>query len=163
MMHRLAAVLLAGIVGLVLVGLAVAGMNRNYSVHLNAGNEVATVPVVSDAQGQAIFHLSKDGESLSYKLITANIENVTQAHIHIGAPGTNGGVIVWLYPDGPPPQLIPGRSDGILAEGTITSANLVGDLAGGALADLVELLNTQMAYVNVHTSQYPAGEIRGNF
>jgi hypothetical protein len=37
----------------------------------------------------------------------------------------------------------------------------MGPLAGGSLDDLVHLIRTGQAYVNVHTEQYPAGEIRG--
>jgi hypothetical protein len=160
-MKRLSAVLLAGVVGLVLVGLAVAGMNRNYSIHLTGALEVPAVE--TRGQGQAIFQLSKDGQSLSYKLIVANIENVSMAHIHVGPPGVNGPVVVWLYPAAPPPQLIPGRFEGVLAEGTITEADFVGELAGEPMSTLIDWLNTSNAYVNVHTSQHPPGEIRGNF
>jgi hypothetical protein len=160
-MNRFVAVVAVGLAGLVLVGFAVAGMNRNHSIHLTGELEVPIRD--TKAQGQAIFQLSKDGTSLSYKLITANIENVTQAHIHLGGPDVNGPVVVWLYPSAPPAMLIPGRSDGVLAQGTITSASLVGQLAGMSLADLLAHLNAGTAYVNVHTSQYPPGEIRGNF
>lgn len=39
-------------------------------------------------QGQAILQFSKDGMQLTYKLITANIENITMAHIHLPAQPT---------------------------------------------------------------------------
>jgi len=51
---------------------------------------------------------------------------------------------------GPPPQLRPGRTDGILAEGTFTPT-----------PELLAAIETGNAYVNVHTAQLPAGEIRG--
>ncbi len=76
-------------------------------------------------------------------------------------PGQNGGVVVWLYPSAPPPQLIPGRTNGTLATGTITDANLVGSLAGQGLAALLDAMEAGNTYVNVHTTAYPAGEIRG--
>jgi hypothetical protein len=136
-----------------------AGGNRNFRTHLTGDEEVPARD--TQAQGQAIFQLSKDGTELSYRLITANIENVLQAHIHLAPAGTNGGIVVWLYPSAPPAQLIPGRSNGPLATGTITSANLVGALAGQPLSALVDALNSGGAYVNVHTSQFPPGEIRG--
>jgi hypothetical protein len=116
----------------------------------------------SDGQGQAVFRLSDDGMTLSYKLIVANIENVTQSHIHLAPAGSNGGVVVWLYPEtGQAPQLIPGRTQGVLAEGEITSADLVGALAGADLDTLLSELRAGNAYVNVHTLQLPGGEIRG--
>jgi hypothetical protein len=48
-----------------------------------------------------------------------------------------------------------------LAEGVITDANLIGLLAGKTLEDLIEHFYNGNAYVNVHTLQYPPGEIRG--
>src|SRR5688572_8103294 len=51
----------------------------------------------TNARGTAVLHFSDDGTELSYKLIVANIENVIQAHIHIGAPGANGPIGVFLY------------------------------------------------------------------
>jgi hypothetical protein len=51
--------------------------------------------------------------------------------------------------------------DGVLARGTITEADLVGPLAGQPLSALVEAIRSGNAYVNVHTVDHPAGEIRG--
>ena len=131
----------------------------NFRAHLSGDQEVPEAE--TNATGQAIFQLSKDGEELSYKLIVANIENVRMAHIHLAPEGVNGPVGVWLYPSAPPPQLIEGVSNGILAEGVITKDDLVGSLAGSELSELVELMLEGGTYVNVHTNQYPAGEIRG--
>ena len=64
-------------------------------------------------------------------------------------------------PSAPPPQLIPGRFQGVLAEGAITQASLVGSLAGQSLSVLLDNIASGLAYVNVHTSQFPPGEIRG--
>jgi len=115
----------------------------------------------SKGRGVAMFQLSHDGTMLRYRLNVANIENVLMAHIHIAPVGANGPVAVWLYPSGPPPQLIPDRFQGVLATGVITDANLVGPLASMTLADLMAMLDGNMAYVNVHTQQHPGGEIRG--
>lgn len=137
--------------------------NRNASVHLD-GDQEKPNPVDTKAQGQAKFQLSEDGTSLQYKLIVANIINVTQAHLHrITDPtAVTGGIVVWLYPSAPPSQLIPGRSNGILGEGVITAANLTGSLAGMELQDLIDEINAGNIYVNVHTFQNPPGEIRGD-
>jgi hypothetical protein len=153
------------LVGLVVVLLLIAttvvfAASRNFRTHLNGSFEV---PVRDTrAQGQAIFQLNQDGTALEYKLNVANIENVLQAHIHMGPPTGTGGIVAWLYPSGPPAQLIPGRFNGTLGEGTITADNLVGDLAGQPLDALIEQMEAGNAYVNVHTTQFPPGEIRGN-
>jgi hypothetical protein len=148
----------------------------NFGTPLSGDEEVMPAGVVntSTARGNAIFQLSADGQSLSYKLIVANIENVFQAHIHRGVAGTNGGIVVWLYPSTAPVAgpLGGGRLDGVIAEGTITAANLVGTLAGQPLSALVDLLQNGQAYVNAHTNDgvsptntgpgdYPGGEVRG--
>jgi CHRD domain len=136
-----------------------AGTPHNLRTHLSGAEEVPARD--TEAQGQAIFQVEPSGMAVSYKLIVANIENVLQAHIHVAAAGVNGGIVVWLYPSGPPPMLIPGRSDGILAEGTITADSLVNALAGQPLSALLDAMRAGNTYVNVHTSQFPPGEIRG--
>jgi hypothetical protein len=170
---RLRSLGLVVIAGLVLAGAAIAGLNANWSAHLNGSQEVPARD--TNAQGQAIFHLSPDGSALAYKLIGSNIENVFMAHVHMAPPGSNGMIVVWLYPSTAvePGPLGSGRHDGILAQGTITAANLVGPLAGHPLSDLVDALNTGNAYVNVHTNDgvdptntgpgdFPGGEIRAD-
>jgi hypothetical protein len=154
-------------------GIALAAA-ANFRTHLSGGNEVppAGVTIMTLAQGQAIFQLSGDGSELSYKLIASNIDNVFMAHIHLGPAGSNGPIVVWLYPPQPPAVPIPGRHDGILAEGVITASNLIGPLAGHPLSDLIDAIETGNAYANVHTNDfvapantgpgdYPGGEIRG--
>ena len=124
-----------------------------------AGRE--EVPAVdSKARGNAVLTLSEDGATLHYKLIVANIENATQSHIHIAPAGVNGPVVVFLF------GFVAGgvSTNGILAEGDITAANLIARPAigfGATMPELVAALRTGNAYVNVHTVAVPAGEIRG--
>ena len=141
-----------------------AGAAHGYQTHLTGDQELPT-PTDSRAQGQAIFTLSEDGASLHFKLVVANIENVTQAHIHgpINPATGTAGIVVWLYPSAPPSVLIPGRTQGVLAEGTITTANFMGGLANQPFSALIDMIEARLAYVNVHTSQFPPGEIRGDF
>ena len=138
---------------------AVASPNRIFTTHLIGAEQ--NPPVQTLGQGEAIFMISKDGQSIHYMVIAANIENITQSHIHVGPRGVNGPIVVWLYPASPPAVLIPGRFNGVLAEGEITAANLVGQLAGHPLSDLINAMRAGNTYVNVHTSQNPMGEIRG--
>ena len=151
--------------------------DRNIGTQLRPENEVmnpSTVINTSTAVGNAIFQLNAAGTELSYKLIVANIENVFQAHIHQGVVGVNGGIVVWLYPSTAPQAgpLGQGRIQGVIAEGTITKANLVGGLLNKELSDLLALIANEGAYVNVHTNDgvaptntgpgdYPGGELRG--
>jgi hypothetical protein len=149
------------------VGTAAADNNRNFVAHLSGDEEVP--PVATLAQGQAIFHLSDDETELEYRLIVANIENVVASHIHLGPVGVNAPVVAFLYGTAAPGG---GRTDGVLATGTITAANLVGPLAGHPLNDLITAMRAGNTYVNVHTNDgvaptntgpgdFPGGEIRG--
>lgn len=145
----------------------------NFGTPLSGDEEVPARD--TRARGNAIFQLSDDGMSLDYKLIAANIENVIMAHIHLAPAGSNGGIVVWLYPSTAPGVQEPpgqGRIDGVIAQGTITAADLVGALAGQPLSALIDQLTSGGAYVNVHTNDgvggansgpgdFPGGEIRG--
>lgn len=117
----------------------------------------------STATGQAAFELVQGGNALPYWLFITNLQNPSQGHIHIGAAGQNGPVAVWLYPSAPPPRPIAGSVTAMVGEGTITAANFVGPLQGRPFSALITALNNGTAYVNVHTSQFPCGEIRGRF
>jgi hypothetical protein len=78
-------------------------VQKNFRAHLSGDEEVPAVD--TRAQGQAIFQLSRDGMTLHYKLIVANIEDVLMAHIHLAPAGENGPIVVWLYPSAPPPRM----------------------------------------------------------
>ena len=98
---------------------------------------------------------------MHFKLIVANIEDVFMAHIHWAHEGENGPVVAWLFPDGPPPTPISGPYNGVLAEGVITAEDLLGPLEGAEISDLIDQFLDGRCYVNVHTTAFPAGEIRG--
>jgi hypothetical protein len=115
-------------------------------------------PVDSDAKGAAIFRTSNDGTELNYKLVVANIEDVTAAHIHLAPRGENGDIVAFLFNPETPTD---GREFGILDEGTITSADLVGPLEGSTLSELIDEMEAGNTYVNVHTVEHLSGEIRG--
>lgn len=134
---------------------------RNFGAHATGAEEVPAVD--TPAQGQVKLQLSADGSELRYRLNVANIDDVRMAHLHIAPAGQNGPIAVWLYPEGPPPQLIEGRTQGTLATGTITDADFVNTEAHGvdSVADLVEAIRAGDVYANVHTEAFPGGEIRG--
>jgi hypothetical protein len=115
-------------------------------------------PVDSDAKGAAIFRTNNDGTELNYTLIVANIEDVTAAHIHLAPRGENGDIVAFLFDPETPTE---GRTNGVLAEGTITSEDLIGPLAEATLSELIDEMEAGNTYVNVHTVEHPSGEIRG--
>jgi CHRD domain len=146
-----------GAVALVVAGATTAvATSGNFQTHLSGDEEVPAV--VTGAQGQATFKLSADGESLTYKLNVANIEDVLQAHIHLEEPGVNGPVVAFLFGLVPEPGV---DVNGTLASGSIEAGDLIGPLLGQPLSALIEAIEAGGAYVNVHTVAHRGGEIRG--
>jgi len=166
-------VLLLALVGMVLLlwsggaTTLAAGPGASYTAPLSSGEEVP--PRTSPASGQATFQVSADGQSLTYSVTVQNIANVTGGHIHLGAKGANGDIVLPLLPTVPPAG---GPKSGVVGQGTATAAQLVGPLQGRPLADLVAQLDAGNAYVNIHTGtgvtpatlqpgDIPPGELRG--
>lgn len=157
---------------IVLGSVVVLAKSREFKTKLSGRNEV---PVrVTGAKGEAEMEVEKRGDKLHFKLEVEDIKNVWMSHFHLGAVGSNGPIVVWLFPrQAPPPaSSIPGETDGKLAEGDITAADLVGPLAGQPLSALFDAIAAGNIYVNVHTNDFvdppntgpgdfPGGEIRG--
>jgi hypothetical protein len=164
-MKRTPSILLTVLGALLLSVSLVSAAVLNYRAHLSGQYEIPFV-VDTQAQGQAIFQMKDDGTGMSYKVNVANLDNVTMAHIHrMPASGTgNGPIIAWLYPSAPPAVLIPGTTNGTLAEGVLTDGNVILDYNGDGfknLTDVIDAIEAGDTYVNVHTQANPGGEIHG--
>lgn len=131
---------------------------KKYSAFLSGFEEVQEPAVKADGAGQASFTLSSDEKKLSFKLIVSNTDHIIFAHIHLAPVGENGLIVVTLLPHQTPST---GLVNGVLAQGEIMAKDLSGPLEGKTLSDLIKAIETGKAYVNVHTDEYPAGELRG--
>jgi hypothetical protein len=154
-------VVLVSLVVITLVGsTASAGNNgRTFTASLNGFNETPSISTT----GRGSFRLTINGSSISYRLTYSRLENpAAQAHIHFGDRDVAGGVIAFLCGGGGKPAC---PATGGTVTGTITAANVVGPndqgIEPGSFAELVRAIRASHTYVNVHTSRFPAGEIRG--
>jgi hypothetical protein len=131
-------------------------------------------PVATQATGSFSATLSSDGTTLTYKVTYANLNaQVTQSHIHFGLSKEGGGVMIWLCQTtaAPAPATDPGvptcpDSTSGTVSGTVTAANVVGPNSqgitpGADFAKVVQAMREGAAYVNVHSTRSPIGEIRG--
>lgn len=144
---------------------------RRLTAELSSFNEVP-MTLSTPASGSFRAVLNKSQTEITYRLDYANLTGtVTQAHIHLGDRHVAGGISVWLCgtatntgPAGTP-VCGPGGEDEAEAEGTLTMANVVGPagqgIAAGEFAELVRAIKSGVTYVNVHSSTFPPGEIRG--
>lgn len=114
-------------------------------------------PVRTNARGGAVFKLSEDGRRLLFKISLEDIDDVTVAHIHLGPKGVNGPIVVTLFG----PFRRPISIDEEEFTGVITREDLEGPLEGRSLASLIKEMRRGNTYVNVHTVEFPDGEIRG--
>ncbi len=153
-MQRVHLIVFVLIVSLVSVGIA-AEKTNTFKVKLTGSKVVP--PVKTPARGEAIFNKGRTTNEVTYKLTVHNLQGATAAHIHEGKKGKNGPPVATLFA-GPTKTA---KFSGTLAEGTITAKDLIGPLKGKSLKELVHLMNTGDAYVNVHTEKYPDGELRG--
>ena len=133
----------------------------------------------TDGQGAALFRLrspgllgidaandnGNDGAALKFWLFVQNLEGVTQAHIHCGAPDVNGPVVAFLFGFVAEGVTV---TNGLLASGAVRDADVIprpgSEVCPGGVSDfaeLVEKIRSGEAYVNVHTIANPPGEIRG--
>jgi hypothetical protein len=132
-------------------------------------NLTTPIPASENPMGAAVFEMNNSSGQICYQVWVSGVNNVTQAHIHMGAAGQEGPVVAWLFPSNKAAQgtsslnstNLPGNFTGLLAKGNITAADLVGPLQGKTLNDLMSAVQSGQTYVNVHTTQNPNGEIRG--
>jgi hypothetical protein len=116
-------------------------------------------PVASIGRGLASYLITQDTGNLVYTLEVLDVTSpISMAHIHLGRAGENGDVVANLCGAGSAPAC---ATAGVIATGTITSSSLVGPLAGHPLGDLIAAMSSGGAYTNVHTANFPNGEIRG--
>jgi hypothetical protein len=123
--------------------------NKTYVANLIAANE--GTGRTSPGSGVATF--VDLGKEIDWTLTLTNMTAVIASHIHgPAAAGVNAPVIINLFI----PNVATGTLNGVVASGTITNANN----ANVSLDSLRVLFNNGNAYVNVHTSANPGGEIR---
>ena len=126
------------------------------------------VPAISTtAHGLFEARISNDESSIQYQLSYSALEgSITQSHIHFGQPGVAGGISVFLCTNlgNGPVGTQPCPAGPATISGTITAANVIGPtdqgIEPGAFAELIAALRAGRTYVNVHSSKWPAGEIR---
>lgn len=111
--------------------------------------------------------LDASSQTISYSLTFSDLtSNTTQAHIHFGKRHQAGGVMVFLCSNlGNAPAGTPACPASGTVTGTITTADLLPiasqNVQAGSFQAIQEALQTGTTYVNVHTANFPAGEIRG--
>jgi hypothetical protein len=169
---------------------------EEFTAKLSGFNEIGSIPngatyaqsytgaVLSDGNGTAKLYLDKKAGTITYTLTYSNVGTtppqtgmVSQGHIHFGKSRDSGGILVFFCTNlpfsgtGPTPQACPQNSGTV--SGTWTQADVQAipgqNVVAGDFDALVDALESNTAYANVHTvpmpgatnTAYPGGEIRG--
>jgi len=152
-MRRVLSLMIAGLLTLAFSATAQA---QTFTATLHGGNE--NPGVLTGSAGTATVTLNTATNTITYRVEVYNMPvGTTASHIHVGAPGVNGPVII----DFPVPA--GGISNDFALTGTATTTNLVPRAAQGinSWEDFVQALLLGNTYVNVHSTANPGGEIRG--
>jgi len=162
------ALISAGVVGLALAGVVAAhdsGARFKVATTLRSIEEVPALSTASSGFFKAT--IDTNNETIAYELYYEGIVGApTQAHIHFGQAGVSGGVSVFLCSNGTAPAGTPACPEGpATVTGTLTATSVVGPdgqgIAPGEFAELVSAIRKGVTYVNVHSSRFQLGEIRG--
>ena len=137
---------------LALAGTAIAPAIAQGDNPNNGGRKLATtltgateVPGPGDPDGAGLFEarVNPGTERICYTIAASHIDAATAAHIHTGAAGVAGGVVLTL--DTP--------------DGDDDDSEECQDIDRGLAQQLIQ--NPQNYYVNVHNAAFPQGAIRG--
>ena len=117
--------------------MAVSAAAQSYTASMTGAAEA---PNPGDPDGTGAALITIDGTNVHYQIVTRNIGTASAAHIHRGAPGLGGPVVI-------------GFDANMLTNGTVE---------GAPQAIINEIIaNPGNFYVNVHTSAFPGGAVRG--
>ena len=156
-----------------LLGLSIAApvvSAETVQTRLRSSQEVPAIS--SSASGHFRATINDKAGTIAYELAYSGLTgDVQQAHIHVGQHFVNGAVSVFLCqteasPD--PTGLAPrcpqsGRVTGVLQSANMIAGPIVNQgIAPGEFAELVAAIRAGVTYVNVHSSTFPGGEVRGH-
>jgi len=128
---------------------------QTLTANLNAGEE--TPSFLTGAVGTVSVSVDQKNEELTISLTVFNLPAPTTAgHIHIAPRGIAGPVVINL----PIPS---GRTDDLKLEFRANAKDFVArpEIGINSMTDAIQAILLGNAYVNVHTTTHPAGEIRG--
>ena len=132
---------------------------EHFSASLFGDNEV---PPINTA-GTADFQMTI-GSTITFSLTFSGLSsNLIFSHLHFAPTKVAGGVMIFLCGGGGQPAC-PAATHGTIT-GTITAANVTGPtnqgIAPGDLNSALEAVRDGVSYANMHTTMFPACEIRG--
>lgn len=150
---------------------AVAGDTTQLEAKLTGIQEVVAGTIITEATGTFTATINDDS-TITYTLTYKNLSSpVLQAHIHIGATKVAGNISIFLCsnlgngPAGTPACPDDGSHSGTVSR-TVSAADVTNlgapqGVPAGDIKDIVRAIVSKATYANVHSKNFPSGEIRG--
>ena len=165
--------LASAFLGAAVLVLSVSANAQRFSGTFSGFNELGaqnneTGAILSEGKGTIKLKLDKSNNSITYELTYSGLSsNVLQSHIHFARVHSPGGIMVFFCTNlGNGPAGTPLCPASGTVTGTWTAASVVAvpgqNVPAGDFDALVEALESNSAYANIHTVTFKAGEIRGN-
>jgi CHRD domain len=151
---------------------------QEYSARLNGFDELGGLSdqtgansgaILTKGTGELKLHLDKSNLTATYELTYSDLTSTaTMAHIHFGKVHVPGSIMIWLCqttiqpgPAGTPICPEPGGT----VTGTITASSVQAipsqNVTAGDFDAFVAALESNTAYSNIHSVNFPTGELRG--
>ena len=127
------------------------------TAELHGGNEPPAPGINTGAFGSASVTVDMRARTVTYRVDVFNLPSgVTASHIHVGAVGTGGPVVVNFAPPVP-------ASNDFAFSGTVKDTEFLLRPEQGIRSadDMFQAILGGNSYVNVHSAVNPGGEIRG--
>jgi hypothetical protein len=169
MNRKISGMLLAG--GVASLSSAGFAQAQEFAARLTGFEELGGLNAETGAilsNGKGTLSLDVDKSQITYTLTYSGLSApATQSHIHLGKLHVPGGIMVFFCTNlGNGPAGTPAcPASGGTVTGTWTAASVVGPTAQnvtpGDFSAIISALNSNTAYANIHTTKFPAGEIRG--
>lgn len=154
-----------GMLGLVTTAASADESASNMRASLSGFNEVKPIATA----GAGMFKATASNGAIDFTLTYSGLTTPAfMAHFHFAEPAVNGGVFIWLCgnPGTPAHQPCPpGTTERATVTGHITAADIQAvpdqNVSAMDMATALRIIEAGDAYVNVHTSKFQGGEIRG--
>lgn len=126
-----------------------------------SGGSVLPVPVQTNAGGTATIELDRNLKSLKYEIKLYNVSGYLTSMICCGAVHENGKPSISLDNTTTFNKDPRGKSLDITLKGVVEECFFDGELTGKTLEDFAMMVESGQMYVNIITTKYPDGELRG--
>jgi uncharacterized protein YunC (DUF1805 family) len=134
-------------------------VGHTINVALSGGEEVPAI--TSSVTGTATIEKLSDGK-IEYAVTLANPDGVALlgaagAHLHCGMSGENGPAVAFLA------QPVDGGllTSPVELSGILDDSSIADDTCGATIAMLYASIRAGSVYINVHSTENPSGEVRG--